>query len=111
MQKLDKFLRNFDRLLQKQIDNFLHKFEFRAVQKCANLVDLAKCCKIIILVVKIDVDPAENELGGAGGTGGGRGGAAADCEGVVPVPGDTVWSSGPSSVRPVLARARLTFIS
>ena len=30
------------------LDNFLQKFEFRAVQKCANLVDLEKCCKMII---------------------------------------------------------------
>ena len=28
--------------------NFLRNFEFRAVQKCANLVDLEKCCKMTI---------------------------------------------------------------
>ena len=31
----------FDKFL-KILDNFRQKFEFRAVQKCANLVDLEK---------------------------------------------------------------------
>ena len=30
------------------LDNFLQNVEFRAVQKCANLVDLEKCCKMTI---------------------------------------------------------------
>ena len=37
------------------------KFEFGAVQKNANLVDLEKCCKNEYLVAKIGVDTAENE--------------------------------------------------
>ena len=37
----------FDKFLEN-LDNFLQKFEFRAVQKCANLVDLEKCCKMTI---------------------------------------------------------------
>ena len=35
--------------------------EFGAVQKCANLVELEKCCKMSIHLQKIDLDTAENE--------------------------------------------------
>ena len=42
----------FDKIVKilEKLDNFLQKFEFRAVQKCANLVesDLEKCCKMSI---------------------------------------------------------------
>ena len=34
--------------------------DFRAVQTCANLVELAKCCQTHILLVKIGFDTAEN---------------------------------------------------
>ena len=34
-----KIFENFDKFL-KMLDKFLQKFEFRAVLKCANLVDL-----------------------------------------------------------------------
>ena len=49
------FSRNFrkkiDKLLE-MLDNFLQLFEFRAVQTCANRVDLEKCCKTSILSQK-----------------------------------------------------------
>ena len=35
--------------------------EFGAVQKCANLVELEKCCKMSIHLQKIDFDTAENK--------------------------------------------------
>ena len=42
--KLNFFWTNF----WKMLNTFRQKFDFRAVQKCANLVDLEKCCKMII---------------------------------------------------------------
>ena len=42
-----KIFENFVKF-HKFLENFLQKFEFRAVHKCANLVDLEKCCKMII---------------------------------------------------------------
>ena len=38
-----KFEKKKDKLCLKKLDKFLQKFEFRAVQKYANLVDLEKC--------------------------------------------------------------------
>ena len=46
-----KMLRNFVknlRKISKVLIKLLQKFEFRAVQKRANLVDLERCCKITI---------------------------------------------------------------
>ena len=43
------------------LDNFLQKFEFRAVQTCANLVDFLKMLKNDYLVAKISADTAENK--------------------------------------------------
>ena len=45
----------------ENLDNFLHNVEFRAVQTCANLVDLEKMLQNDYLVAKIGVDTAENE--------------------------------------------------
>ena len=38
VEKIDKF--------PEILDNFSQKIEFRAAQKCANLVELEKCCKM-----------------------------------------------------------------
>ena len=45
--KIVKFCENFENL-RKSLTIFCCDFRFRAVQKCDNLVDLGKCCKMSI---------------------------------------------------------------
>ena len=53
---------SFDTFL-KMLDNFLQKFEFRAVQKCANLVDLEKCWKMTIYLQRSALIQPRTSLG------------------------------------------------
>ena len=54
---MSKFVENF----RKKIVKELQKIEIGAVQRCLNLVDLAKMLKDAYLLVKIGVDTCENE--------------------------------------------------
>ena len=46
---------------RKSLTNFCEYFEFGAVLRCVNLVDLEKCLKNEYLVAKIGFDTEENE--------------------------------------------------
>ena len=59
---LKKVSQIFEKFL-KILDNFLQKFEFRAVQKSANLVDLEKCCKMIIYLQRSALIQPKTSLG------------------------------------------------
>ena len=52
------FLQKFQQKCEKSLKHFGEDFEFGAVRRCANLVDLAKCEK---MVAKIGFDTEENE--------------------------------------------------
>ena len=47
--------------VQKRLTNFCEYFEFGAVRRCVNLVDLEKCFNNEYLVAKIGFDTEENE--------------------------------------------------
>ena len=47
--------------MRKKFDEFCEDFEFGAVRRCANLVDLAKCLKNEYLIAKNGFDTEENE--------------------------------------------------
>ena len=44
-----------------KLTNFCEYFEFGAVRRCGNLIDLEKCLKNEYLVAKIGFDTEENE--------------------------------------------------
>ena len=56
------FLQKSEQKCEKSLTNCCEDFEFGAVRRCANLVDLEKCLKISFnLVAKIGFDTEENE--------------------------------------------------
>ena len=55
------FCRNSSKNAKKSLTNFCEDFEFGAVRRCANLVDLAKCLNNEYLVANIGFDTEENE--------------------------------------------------
>ena len=54
------FCRNSNKI-RKSLTNFCEYFEFGAVRRCVNLVDLEQCLKNEYVVAKIGFDTEENE--------------------------------------------------